>query len=161
MKSDPKRPWWAGPEKPPGWLAIIFCLAFFGAFPALGIYYLVGAVHQGIDAEVTQGTVIALEPERHRTGERETYFAVVEYQVGNKHYRCRGPATSPPLHYAGQKVQVLYQRQAPEVGFIDSFVDRWLAGLLCTVIGLPLFAWTIFSLFFSRMFYNWLSSRAP
>jgi hypothetical protein len=158
-KSDPKRPWWVGPDRTPRWYEILFVLAFFGGFAALGLYLLFAAVKQGVDSETTQGTVVAFETHRD-SDDRPTYAAVVEYQVGEKQYRCRGTASDPPFHSLGQKVQVLYKSQSPDVGYVDSFLDRWLPGLFMTAITLPLLAWAVFSLFFSRKLYNWLQTRA-
>jgi Protein of unknown function (DUF3592) len=130
-------------------------LAFVSIFPGIGLYLLCEAVNQGIDSETTEGTVVAFETHRD-SDDNETYAAVVEYAVAEKRYRCRGVASRPAIHYRGQKVRVLYQLDNPAVGHVDSFMDRWLGGLFFTVIGIPFFAWAVFSLFFSRMYYRWL-----
>ena len=127
----------------------------------MGIVLLVAAVRQGLESETTAGTVVDFETQRGAK-DRVTYFAaVVEYKVGEKQYRCLGIASSPPIHFQGQKVQVLYKTQTPAVGYVDSFWDRWLAGLVFTALGVPLLAWAIFSLFFGRMFYRWLQESSP
>jgi hypothetical protein len=158
-KSRPNRPWWAGLDRTPRWYEILIALGFCGTFAVVGVGLLTAAVRQGIDSETTEGVVVAFETHTDRE-DRRTYAAVVEYRVAEKPYRCVGIASSPPLHVRGQKVQVLYKKQQPDVGYIDSFWDRWLGGVCFTVIGLPLFALAIFSLFFSRMFYRWQNRPA-
>jgi hypothetical protein len=158
-KSDPNRPWWVGPDRMPRWYEILIGFSIFGGLAALGIYYLFAAVQWGVDSETTKGTVVAFETRRDKDDNRTYYAPVVEYQVGEKHYRCLGMFSAPAFHYMGQKVQVLYKSQSPDIGHVDSFLDRWLPGLFMSAFMIPLLAWSIFSVFFSRKLYNWLQKR--
>jgi hypothetical protein len=83
------------------------------------------------------GEVIRLE----RSG--GAYYPWVRFETRNgTPVEFRGSVGSkPPAFEVGEKVEVLYQRDAPEDAHIDSFFENWFLALILGFLG------TVFTLF--------------
>jgi hypothetical protein len=112
-----------------------------------GAYDGVSAILEGLDTNATEGTVTALESRVEEDG--VYYLPVVEYEVEAKQFRCKGKVASRPAMYeVGQKVRVRYKVDQPDVGVIDSFLERWLSPLVFGGVGglfLVLMIWALLS----------------
>lgn len=109
-------------------------LAFIGfIFFAIGAGFGIYSYVQGQDVERTEGEVIRLV----RKGKGSS--PVVRYTVAEKPFEIESSiSTSPPAYRIGEKVVVLYPRDNPASGRIDSFAERWLFAVIFGGVGLLL-----------------------
>ena len=90
------------------------------------------SVTSGAGREPVDGTVVEL------VGEDMT-SPVVEYQVEGVSCRVQGGvASSPSAHELGDQVTVLYEKELPGEGHIDTFIERWLLPIVAAVAGFNL-----------------------
>jgi Protein of unknown function (DUF3592) len=106
-----------------------------GAACAIGVYYGIASYREGIDSDRTDGIVVELE-----VHDGEFFLPIVEYEVGEKRFRCKGNSASKPASYkVGETVIILYKKDHPERGFIDSFFQRWLGPVVFSFGGIFFF----------------------
>jgi hypothetical protein len=112
-----------------GLLSALWALTISGA-PLSSVNFTFGSL-------ATEGTVVAVED----SGEGH-WRPVVEYQVNGQSHTLRGWAGSDRRSRwaVGQRVPVLYMKDRPGLGQIDSFFDRWYYPLFIFVVGVSLFA---------------------
>jgi len=80
-------------------------------------------------------TIVVLEEQRGSDG-HSSYRPVVEYEVDGKSYRCTGKVwVGTNLNKVGDKIAVLYQIDRPEIGYVDSFSQRWAIPLVFCILG--------------------------
>jgi hypothetical protein len=90
---------------------------------AAGGGFAVASVGQSFNTTSVAGTVIDLEPPQPN---QEGSLPVAEYEDAGRRYLAKGRVQfSPPAFSCGDVVSVLYRRDDPSVGYIDSFTDRW------------------------------------
>lgn len=110
-----------------GVLALIG-LIFFAIGGGFGVY----SMRQGENAGRVTGEVIRLQFAGGKGGTKP----VVQYVVDGRNFEILGSvSTSPPAYQVGEKVTVLYPRDNPADGSIDSFVERWLFAVIFGGIG--------------------------
>ena len=106
-------------------LLLGFGLLFLG-------YHFYGKTERFLQsADHAVGTVIDLS-RRDSSDGNDTYSAVVEYRdARGSNFKFIDPfSSSPPYYYAGQEVQVLYNRDDPNQAQIDrGLVNYWLTAL--------------------------------
>jgi hypothetical protein len=108
---------------------VLFLLGFGLLFVGFHFYQKTERFLQSADHAV--GTVIDLSSRDSSDG-NDTYSAVVEYQDGRgvNFKFIDSFSSSPPYYYAGQEVQVLYNREDPNQAQIDrGLVNYWLTAL--------------------------------
>lgn len=111
------------------WTLALIGFMFFAIGGGFGVYSYV----QGQDVERTQGEVIRLV----RKGKGSS--PVVRYTVAEKPFEIESSiSTSPPAYRIGEKVVVLYPRDNPASGRIDSFAERWLFAVIFGGVGVLL-----------------------
>jgi Protein of unknown function (DUF3592) len=117
----------------------------------LGIGTALWTLNHQLGAQVTEGTVVALNEKvvQGKEGESRFWVPVIEYQVNGKKHMCKGLIGRGPTSYAvGEKVDVTYQPRYPEAGRLDTFAETWLAsaillpaGIVCTILSVFLLRW--------------------
>ena len=97
-------------------------------------YYFYGRNQAFLEtADHAVGTVVHLEERDLSDGDSNTYAAVVEYsdRRGAKFKFVDSFSSSPPRYHAGDIVNVLYNREDPNIAQIDrGFLNHWATALL-------------------------------
>jgi hypothetical protein len=107
---------------------MLTAFAVAGAAFVYGAHWAISSFLAGRNAETTDGTVVALID---ISGDRGGYVPVIEYEVNGNTYRCQGQVGVGCATYTvGETVRVLYQADRPELGALDSFLDRWATSLM-------------------------------
>jgi hypothetical protein len=110
-------------------------VALSGGVFGFGVYFAVWSIIEGHGTESTTGTIVVLEEQRGSDG-HSSYRPVVEYEVDGKSYRCTGKVwVGTNLNKVGDKIAVLYQIDRPEIGYVDSFSQRWAIPLVFCILG--------------------------
>jgi len=116
----------------------------FGYFFMLpGLAMLLGGITVGVrhasfrqSAERAQGTVISNRYSADSDG-GGTYHPEVEFvdHDGRRHTFISTTGSSPASFKVGERVPILYQRDQPEDGSIDTFFQQWFMSLLLSGLG--------------------------
>jgi len=96
----------------------------------IGVYFAVCSIIEGQATERTEGTVISLQKQSDGRSSRP----VVEYEVNGKSYQCTGKVGTN-FDKVGDKIAVLYKIDQPEIGYVDSFAQRWGIPLVFCLFG--------------------------
>jgi Protein of unknown function (DUF3592) len=108
---------------------LLFIGLIFGLIGAgIGLY----SYSKAQNAERTTGEVVKMLAAGGKGGSKP----VVRYTVDGRDFEIQGwISTSPPAYTVGEKVTVLYDRNNPADGHIDTFVERWLFPVIFSGIG--------------------------
>jgi uncharacterized protein DUF3592 len=123
-----------------------------GGVFALGVYFAICSIIEGQGAESAEGTVIALQDQVDSEG-HVSYRPVVEYVVDGKAYRCTGKVGTN-FDKLGDKIAVLYKIDQPEIGYVNSFSQRWGIPLICCLFGGFFLSSFVHWVFFGRKYRN-------
>ena len=101
---------------------------------------------------LTNGTVIEFEKSKDPEGSGYSYSPNVSFKdrQGVEHIYNSSNASDPPAYDIGEKVEIYYNSNDPEDAFINSFLEKWVIGIVLGIVGIvmvPIGVWLIISAF--------------
>ena len=101
---------------------------------------------------LTHGTVIDFEKSTDPEGGGYSYSPIVSFEDRNgiEHIYNSNNASDPPAYEVGEKVELYYNSTDPEDAFINSFIEKWVIGIVLGIVGLvliPIGFWLLISAF--------------
>ena len=121
-------------------------------FVILSIYVFAERIYFYTHAQRTEGTVVYLNKafigkmSRHNSSlyfglginARSTFYPTVEYSIKNQLYTVNGsiPASILIQYEMDQKVEIIYDANTPNVGFINNSIELWTLPAILLAFGL-------------------------
>lgn len=107
----------------------LFANLLFAGFCLWGVYMLYVSVQLETKGVVTEGFVVKMDPST--SDGSTTYAPIVEFQVNEKNYSFKGGISSnPPQYSVGDRVDVRYNPDNPDIAQIDKGFERWLTPII-------------------------------
>lgn len=131
-----------------GLLGGFFLLVGIGMF-IWSVYWFNSRVNELDTYTLTTGTVVELEKSRDDEG-GWVYSPNVSFKDKNgvEYIYNSGHASDPPSYEIGEKVELYYNSADPGDAFINSFIEKWMLGIVLVIVGLvlvPIGIWLIIS----------------
>lgn len=131
---------WATPDRWGRAVLVAVAVLLFG----FALVQAAGSVYAGWNTAAGEGVVVAIEVVVDTsTGRKHTrHLPTVRYEVDNNTYQCVGTWGNPKIYELEERVPVRYKIDRPEVGFIDTFYERWYLAIAVAVVGC-VFTWPL------------------
>ena len=86
---------------------------------------------------LTEGTVTEIKEQRDSESDGFIYAPIITFNDNSgKEYKYYSDNFSyPPSYHKGEKVEIYYDSANPNEAFINSFIEKWVIGMVLLILG--------------------------